>query len=253
MIAVLSPAKLLEEKTRYPELPYTLPALLDQSEVLVKKLRTFSAKKLGDMMGISPELSDVNKRRYTEWNQPFTRDNAKQALLMFSGDVYRGLDAKSLSADDLLYAQDHVRILSGLYGVLRPLDLIQPYRLMMGTPFSPSAKKKNLYEFWGDTLVDHLEKELQPADVLIRLASSEYFKALKPSQLKVRVITCDFKERKGGKEVGVQTYVKLARGYMARYIIENRVEEPELLKEFNVQGYHFTPGSSSTDNWVFVR
>lgn len=253
MITIISPAKLLEEKTKYPDIPHSMPALLDQASELVNKLKKCSAKKLGELMDISHDLSELNKKRFLEWYLPFTPENSKQAILTFSGDVYRGMNATSFSEDDLGFAQKHLRILSGLYGLLKPLDLIQPYRLMMGTPFAFSAKQKNLYAFWGETIMQLLQEDLNSDRVLINLASAEYFKAVVPNKLNANIITCDFKELKNGRAVGIQTFTKLARGYMARFIVQNRINTPGTLKEFNEHGYHFDPNTSTSNNWIYVR
>ncbi|MCC6601250.1 MAG: YaaA family protein, partial [Crocinitomicaceae bacterium] len=178
LIAVLSPAKRLDSKTHFPDLPCSHPAFLKEAEYLVTKLRKCNTEKLSLMMGISADLAMLNKERFAAWHIPFSHNNAIQSVLMFKGDVYRGIRAETFSKKDLAFAQDHLRILSGLYGLLRPLDLIQPYRLMMGTPFSPDTKSKNLYSFWGNKLSSMLSSELAPRGVLINLASSEYFKSL---------------------------------------------------------------------------
>jgi cytoplasmic iron level regulating protein YaaA (DUF328/UPF0246 family) len=253
MIAVISPAKLLDTETKYPEVPHSIPAFIDDAEKLMQKLKKLPTSKVGALMDLSKDLAELNKERYMQWQTPFTPDNAKQAILTFSGDVYRGLKAPNLSVEDLNFAQKHIRILSGLYGIMRPLDLMQAYRLMMGTPFAYSSKHKNLYQFWGDKLALSLASELKEKDVLINLASGEYFKAIPLKVLNRRVITCEFKELKDDKFVTVMTFAKQARGMMARYMIEKRVTKPEDLKLFNSEGYEYNDRQSNSDLWVFTR
>jgi cytoplasmic iron level regulating protein YaaA (DUF328/UPF0246 family) len=253
MIAVISPAKLLDTTTKYPHVPYTIPAMLDDAEKLMSKLKKLPVQKVGEMMDLSKELAELNKQRYMEWSTPFTPKNAKQAILTFNGEVYRGLQAGAMSVEDLNFAQKHLRILSGLYGIMRPLDLMQAYRLMMGTPFAYSTKAKNLYQFWGDKLALSLASEMKEKDVLINLASGEYFKAIPLKVLNIRVITCEFKELKDDKFVTVMTFAKLARGMMARYMIEQRITKPENLKLFNSEGYEYNDRLSESDQWVFTR
>jgi cytoplasmic iron level regulating protein YaaA (DUF328/UPF0246 family) len=253
LIAVISPAKLLDEKTHHDKLPFSQLEFQEEAAYLVSKLRKKSSKSLGEMMDLSAALSDENKRRYMEWELPFTPENAFHAILMFKGDVYRGMQAETFSQKEMQFAQNHLRILSGLYGLVRPLDLIQPYRLMMGTPFAPDAKHKNLYSFWGEKPTRMLDQELHDKGVLVNLASGEYFKALRPALLNRRVVTCEFKENKAGKYSIVSTFAKLARGYMAGFIVRNGIEKVEDLKAFDTQGYRFDSKLSSENDWVFVR
>jgi cytoplasmic iron level regulating protein YaaA (DUF328/UPF0246 family) len=253
LIAVISPAKLLDEKTHHQDINYSQPEFTQEAEYLVSKLRKKSSKSLGELMDLSVALSDENKRRYAQWSLPFTPENAFHAVLMFKGDVYRGMQAETFTTKQLEFAQNHLRILSGLYGLVKPLDLIQPYRLMMGTPFAPDSKYKNLYSYWGTKPTDALVRDLDPKGVLVNLASSEYFKAIQPSQLDRRVVTCEFKEQKGDKLAIVSTFAKLARGYMAGFIVRNGIQKAEDLKAFNLQGYRFEPKVSSENDWVFVR
>ncbi|MDZ4822070.1 MAG: peroxide stress protein YaaA [Flavobacteriales bacterium] len=253
MLAVISPAKLIKEDVRYPKLLHSQPVLLDRAEELVLKLKKVSAKKLCELMDTSTDLGELNKRRYAEWHLPFTTANAIQAMLMFRGDVYRGLNADDFTKDEFAFAQNHLRILSGIYGFLRPMDLVQPYRLMMGTPFSPSSKIKNLYQFWGDDISEFLGSEMKKDEALINLASAEYFKAVRLKSLNRKVITCEFKELKNGKYIAVMTFAKLARGYMARFIIKNKIDKPEYLKAFDTNGYVFNPKMSSEDLFLFTR
>lgn len=255
MLTVLSPAKDLDMSPVKAMKEATQPDFLDQSEALISKLRMLSAKKVGRLMDLSPKLAELNHARYQEWSRPFTAKNAKPAVLAFNGEVYRGLQARTLSAADLAFAQRHVRILSGLYGVLRPLDLMQAYRLMMGTPFSPGRGKKDLYAFWGDRITEALNTALQESgtDVLVDLASSEYFKSVKPGKLKGRVITPVFKDKGPGGYRIVMVFAKHQRGAMCRWIIEHRLLDPEKLKAYDVDGYRYAPDLSTADEWVFTR
>ncbi len=253
MLILLSPAKDLARET--PAVPQpSQPVLLAHAEPLVEKLRTFSAKKLAGLMDISPKLGELNRERYANWKPPFTQANARPAVFTFNGEVYRGLDARSLSSDDLRFAQHHLRILSGLYGVLRPLDLMQDYRLMMGTPFGV-GKAKDLYAYWGDRIAEALNADLKAtkSDVVINCASSEYFSAVNTDALKARVITPVFKD-KGPRGYGVvMVFAKQQRGAIARYAIQHRLLEPEKLKAYTGDGYRFAPEESSADQWIFLR
>lgn len=253
LIAVISPAKLLDDSTHYPDLNCTQPVFQDEASYLVSKLKKQSSAQLSELMDISAKLGDENKRRYAEWHLPFSHTNAHPALLMFKGEVYRGLKAEEFSKKELDFAQGHLRILSGLYGVLRPLDLVMGYRLMMGTPFSPDKKTKNLYAFWGTKIADQLAQELAPKGILVNLASSEYFKGVDLAALNRRVVTCEFKERKGDKYSVVATYAKNARGMMARFLIENKIKKAEDLKSFDKENYVFNASLSTDDQWVFTR
>jgi cytoplasmic iron level regulating protein YaaA (DUF328/UPF0246 family) len=205
-------------------------------------------------MGISDKLGVLNYDRYQEWSTPFTEDNAKQAVLAFNGDVYTGLDANSFKADEFKFAQKHLRILSGLYGLLKPLDLMQPYRLEMGTKFA-NQRGKDLYQFWGETITEALNKQLKSvkSDVLVNLASNEYFKSVKPKLLNAEVITPVFKDWKGDKYKIISFYAKKARGLMAAYIIKNKLTDVEAIKGFDYEGYCFNEGMSSAKEWVFTR
>lgn len=253
LLAVISPAKSLDDQVHYPNINCTQPIFSQEAEQLVRKLVKVSASKLGEMMDLSPALSDLNKKRYQEWHLPFTHQNAHPALLMFKGEVYRGLKAEELSLKQLDFAQEHLRIISGLYGILRPLDLVMPYRLMMGTPFSPSAKHKNLYSFWSKKITDYLNSEIDQKGILVNLASEEYFKSIDPKALNCKVIHCEFKEKKGDKISIIGTYAKLARGMMARHIVENKISKADDLKTFDKQGYSFNSGLSTVDKMVFLR
>ncbi len=253
---VISPAKSLDFETPAPTESATQPRFLDRSAALIDTLRPLSPADLAKLMDLSDPLAVLNVTRYADWRPEHTPGSAKQAVLAFNGDVYEGLDAASLSPADLAYAQDHLRILSGLYGVLRPLDLIRPYRLEMGTKLANDAGK-DLYAFWGETLTDSLNAELAQAAadsaVLVNLASEEYFKAVKPKKLAVPVVDCVFEDWKGGKYKIISFYAKRARGLMARYAITNRIDRPEGLKEFDLEGYGFDPDASEARRLVFRR
>ncbi len=254
MLMMLSPSKTLDFQTPPQTEAQTQPAFLDDARALVDRLRGYTPQDLAQLMGIREPLAELNAQRFQQWSPPFTLDNAKQAVLAFKGDVYDGLAAEDLSEDDLRFAQEHLRILSGLYGLLRPLDLIQPYRLEMGTKL-PTERGKNLYAFWGDTLAKALDEALAAAEAsaLVNLASSEYFKAVKTAALSVPVVTPVFKERKNGEHKTVAIYAKKARGLMARYAIVNRISDPDDLKQFDADGYRFTKKLSSEREWVFTR
>ncbi|MCU7796557.1 MAG: peroxide stress protein YaaA, partial [Candidatus Thiodiazotropha sp. (ex Myrtea spinifera)] len=233
MLIVISPAKTLDYETPPVTKIHTKPAMLKQSQQLIDNLRNYSALDLAELMKLSMKLSELNFDRYHDWRTPFTTKNAKQAALAMKGDVYTGLDAESLDVDDLKFAQQHLRILSGLYGVLRPLDLMQPYRLEMGTKL-PNEQGKDLYAFWGEGITQAINKALksQGDDILVNLASNEYYKSIKPKLVKGRIITPQFKEKKNGTYRMIGVFAKKARGLMSRYIIENRLEDPEQIKGF---------------------
>ena len=254
MLIVLSPAKTLDYETPPTTRKSTQPALLDQAASLINDARELSPHQIGKLMGVSTKIAELNHQRFMNWGQPFTLDNAKQSVLAFKGDVYTGLDADSLGKDDLAFAQKHLRILSGLYGVLRPLDLMQPYRLEMGLKFA-NRGGKNLYEFWGEDITHLLNKQLKTlkSEVLVNLASNEYFKAVKPGALNAEVITPVFKDMKGGKYRVISFFAKKARGQMARYAIEKRLEDVAGLKRFRRDGYRYNKAESTAREWVFTR
>ncbi len=254
MLIAISPAKTLDYETPPKTTRFTLPGFLDESERLINILRNRSALDLAEMMKLSVKLAELNFERYRDWHRPFTSRNAKQAILTMKGDVYTGLDAESFNAKDFAFAQKHLRILSGLYGVLRPLDLMQPYRLEMGTRLENEAGR-DLYAFWGEIITEALNKALkaQGDDLLINLASNEYFKAVKPKRLKGRIITPAFKEFKDGSYRMIGVFAKKARGLMSRYIIQNRLTDPKAIKAFDADGYAFNPGQSTQSDWVFTR
>ena len=250
---VISPAKTLDfSGSPYPH--FTQPAYLDDSQTLIDQLREFSVADIGKLMKISEKLSVLNQQRYEDFKAPFSLDNARQALLVFKGDVYKGIDIDNYSDDDLAFAQDHLRILSGLYGVLRPLDLMQAYRLEMGTKLA-NKRGKNLYEFWGNQISEQLNGDLEKQDqpCLVNLASNEYFKAIAPKALKANVLNIAFKENKGGTYKVIGIHAKRARGLMVNYVIKNRIETPEPMKAFDVEGYGFNEELSTPDTWIFCR
>lgn len=254
MLMVISPAKTLDFASPSKTSTFTTPDFLDDAAELVDTLQEFSPAKLAKLMSISDKLAGLNAARYGSWSLPFEPDNAKQALLAFKGDVYTGLDADSFKAKDFKFAQQHLRILSGLYGLLRPLDLIQPYRLEMGTKLS-NNKGKDLYSFWDNKITEQINKQLkkQKNPVLVNLASNEYFKSIKPKHLSGEVITPVFKEYKNGQYKVVALFAKKARGMMAAYIIKNKITEPENIKNFAVDGYRFNKKLSKGNEWVFSR
>ena len=254
MLTVISPAKTLDYETPTVTDAYTQPAHLTQSRKLVRRLRELSAPDLSSLMHVSDNLAQLNQQRFKQWKTPFKPENARQALFAFKGDVYIGLDAYSMTPQDVAFAQDHLRILSGLYGLLRPLDLMQPYRLEMGTRLD-TEQGSNLYQFWNGRITQALNQELNQADskTLINLASGEYFKAIKPKMLKADIITPAFREYRDGEYKFIQFYAKKARGLMARYLIDNRVDDPEALKGFDYEGYSYNAALSDDNEWVFTR
>lgn len=254
MIIVLSPAKTLDFQTPAATEHHSQPEFLEQSGELVKVLRRMPAESLSALMTISPSLADLNAERFRAWRLPFDASNAKQAALAFAGDVYEGLDAPSLDESSLRWAQDRVRILSGLYGVLRPLDLIQPYRLEMGTRLETS-KGADLYRFWGDRLAKRLAEELAPHrhPVLVNLASNEYFRAVPSKALGLTVVQPVFEEKREGSWKVISFMAKRARGAMTRWVIERRIDDPAQLKNFDTDGYQFDAGASTEASWVFRR
>ncbi len=254
MLLVISPAKNLDYETPAKTKQSTNPDFLDESQLLIEELRQLAPQDISKLMSISDKLGVLNYDRFQQWSQPFTADNAKQAVLAFNGDVYTGLDANSFKADDFKFAQKHLRILSGLYGLLRPLDLMQPYRLEMGTKFA-NQRGSNLYDFWGDTITEALNQQLTSlkSDVLVNLASNEYFKSVKPKSLNAEIITPVFKDWKGDKYKIISFYAKKARGLMCAYAIHNRITNAEDLKGFDLEGYAYNEGMSSAREWVFTR
>ncbi|GFM68419.1 UPF0246 protein [Pseudomonas cichorii] len=254
MLMVISPAKTLDYETPPTTERYTQPQYLDHSQELITQLRELTPAQIGELMHLSEKLSGLNAARFGSWTPAFTPDNAKQALLAFKGDVYTGLQAETLTDAQLSYAQDHLRMLSGLYGLLRPLDLMQPYRLEMGTKLA-NARGKDLYAFWGTRISEWLNQALadQGDDLLLNLASNEYFSAVKRSSLKARIIDTEFKDLKNGQYKIISFYAKKARGMMSRFVITEQINTPEALKEFDVQGYRYSAEQSTTDKLVFLR
>lgn len=252
MKILLSPAKNIDTAKSFNVKDYSIPVFQDEAEGLVKKLSKFSVKKVADMMHLSTELAELNVRRYSDW-KPVASNNegAVYAGAVFNGEVYRGLDAINFSIATLDRAQKDLRILSGLYGILKPLDLIYPYRLEMGTKWAVTPAKKNLYAFWGDKIASELNAE--ESELVINLASTEYFKAVPHKKLKARVITPVFKEYKNGKYQVVMVYAKQARGMMAKYILSNGLTEAEEIKAFDLEGYRFDANLSTEDEWMFTR
>lgn len=254
MLMVISPAKTLDFETPPTTARYTQPQYLDHSQELITQLRELTPAQISELMHLSDKLAGLNAARFGSWTPAFTPENAKQALLAFKGDVYTGLQADTLNEAQLTYAQDHLRMLSGLYGLLRPLDLMQPYRLEMGTRL-PNARGKDLYAFWGTRISEWLNEALaeQGDDLLLNLASTEYFSAVKRAALKARIIDTEFKDLKNGQYKIISFYAKKARGMMSRFVITERINNPDDLKQFDVQGYRFSSEQSSGDKLVFLR
>ena len=254
MLFLLSPAKALDYDTPAHVASHTQPLFTRQSAELIKVLKTQSPQQISSLMKLSDKLSGLNVARYEAWSPTFTAKNSKQAALAFNGDVYEGLDAKTLNEPDLQWAQSHVCILSGLYGVLRPLDWMQPYRLEMGTALV-TARGKNLYQFWGSEIANYLN-ERAAADatpVVVNLASEEYFKVVDRKVLKPRVVTCVFQELKAGQYKIISFMAKRARGLMVRYAVENKLGSVKKLESFNLEGYDYSPNVSEPDRLVFRR
>ncbi len=247
---LISPAKTLDTTTPPAIADCTIPDFLDRSSELVAILRQQSPQQLAELMSLSDKLAWLNFERWQGWQLPFTPDNAKQAVLQFMGDVYEGLDAASLNPQQFDYLASHLRILSGLYGLLRPLDLMQPYRLEMGTAL-PNPRGKNLYAFWGDALTDAVNA-LNPG-VVVNLASNEYFKVINPKKLACPVITPVFEDWSGGKFKIVSFYAKEARGLMVRWAALNAVTDPQQLKDFDLEGYRFDAAASDEKHWRMRR
>ena len=254
MLAILSPAKTLDYQTPLTTDKSSAAEFNGESKELIATLRKFAPADIASLMKISDKLAELNHRRYAEWQPKPSDDNARPAVFAFKGDVYQGLDAGSMSARDINFAQKHLRVLSGLYGLLRPLDLMQPYRLEMGLKFS-NRGGRNLYEFWGEEITQLLDTEIDKSgsSVLVNLASNEYFKAVKPRQLNAEVITPVFKDLKNGDYKIISFFAKKARGVMARYIVEQRLNDPEELKGFCGAGYYYSAERSTADSWVFLR
>ena len=252
MKIVISPAKSLNFESEAPAITSTQPIFLKESERLSKILKKKSARSLSKLMSISPALGQLNFERNQNWELPFTLDNSKQAIYAFTGEVYRGIDVNSLPVEDLSFLQDNLRILSGQYSVLKPLDLMQAYRLEMSTRLKVGVKP-NLYKFWDKKITEALNAEMQEGELFVNLASNEYFKVLQPKLLKTPVITPVFKEFKNGEYKVVMTFAKLARGLMVRYIVDHKIDNIEGIKGFNVNGYGFDENLSTDTELVFTR
>ena len=254
MLALISPAKTLDYESALPTDQHTLPRLLEHSQQLIDVSRKLSASEIASLMSVSEKIAQLNVARFRDWQPEFNFSNARQAIFAFKGDVYTGLDAYDLSAQDLEFAQTHLRMLSGLYGLLRPLDLMMPYRLEMGIKLA-NARGHNLYEFWGDQITQLVNADLAQADseLLVNLASDEYYKSVKESKMKAEIIKPVFLDQKNGKYKVISFYAKKARGLMARYIIQNQLNRAEDLKSFNTDGYYFDAASSMKGELVFKR
>ncbi|MEO3358374.1 peroxide stress protein YaaA [Acinetobacter haemolyticus] len=254
MLALISPAKTLDYTTALPTDTYTQPRLLEQSQQLIDVCRKLSASEIASLMTVSEKIANLNVERFRDWNANFDFSNARQALFAFKGDVYTGLDAYHLKDQDIDFAQQHLRMLSGLYGLLRPLDLMMPYRLEMGTKLK-NTRGHNLYEFWGSIITDQINQDLADINskVLVNLASDEYYKSVNEKKIQAEIIKPVFLDQKNGKYKVISFYAKKARGLMARYLIENKLNQVEQLKAFDSEGYYFDAESSSNKELVFKR
>ena len=254
MLALISPAKTLDYESALPTDLHTLPRLLEHSQQLIDVSRKLSATDIANLMSVSEKIAKLNVDRFHDWQSDFNFSNARQALFAFKGDVYTGLDAYNLNDQKFEYAQKHLRMLSGLYGVLRPLDLMMPYRLEMGTKLH-NSRGHNLYEFWGDKITNLINDDLEQAnsELLVNIASDEYYKSVIERKLKAEIIKPVFLDQKNGKYKVISFYAKKARGLMARYIIENQLSKVEDLKSFNSDGYYFDANSSLQGELVFKR
>ena len=250
MHLLISPAKTLDMNVETGPANTTLSPFLKESSLLIKDLKKLKSTEIQSLMKVSSKIAELNAERFNTWNLPFNKMNAKAAIHAFKGDVYTGLEAESLSDDDMIFAQDHLSLLSGLYGLLRPLDLMQAYRLEMGTKFA-NKRGKNLYEFWGDKITEEINNR-EKEDV-INLASNEYFKAINKKILKAKITTPVFKDEKNGALKIISFYAKKARGMMARFIIQNRIKNVEEIKKFDLGGYAFSENLSSNKEFVFTR
>lgn len=254
MITIISPAKNLEKRNQLITNQYTIPEFLKDAEILIDELRQLSPQDLAELMGVNKNIAEINYERFMRWTHQISTENAQQAIFMFNGHAYKTLKAETLDEKELEFAQQHVRILSGLYGILRPLDLIQPYRLEMGTHLN-TERGENLYKFWNNKINRKINTTLQNQKnpTLINLASQEYFKAIKPESLEGNIITPVFKEKKNNEYKTIAVYAKKARGAMTRFIIKEKIENPEALKTFEEDGYVFNNELSSKKEWVFTR
>ena len=254
MLALISPAKTLDYETALPTEKFTQPRLLDHSQELIEVASKLSASEIASLMSVSEKIATLNAERFRDWQPEFNFANARQAIFAFKGDVYTGLNAYQLEKQDIDYAQKHLRMLSGLYGLLRPLDLMMPYRLEMGTKLK-NTRGNNLYEFWGNTITETINADLAQAEseLLVNIASDEYYKSVKDSKIKAEIIKPVFLDQKNGKYKVISFYAKKARGLMARYLLENKIERAEDIKSFNTEGYYFDAESSLKGELVFKR
>jgi cytoplasmic iron level regulating protein YaaA (DUF328/UPF0246 family) len=254
MLSLISPAKTLDYTTALPTDTHTQPRLLEQSQQLIDVCRKLSATEIASLMTVSEKIANLNVERFRDWNAEFNFSNARQALFAFKGDVYTGLDAYHLKDQDIDFAQQHLRMLSGLYGLLRPLDLMMPYRLEMGTKLK-NTRGNNLYEFWSSIITDQINQDLAEIDakLLVNLASDEYYKSVNEKKIQAEIIKPVFLDQKNGKYKVISFYAKKARGLMARYLIENKLSQVEQLKAFDSEGYYFDAESSSDKELVFKR
>ncbi|MBX2845256.1 MAG: peroxide stress protein YaaA [Saprospiraceae bacterium] len=255
MLVLLSPAKSLDFESQCPIDVTTAPVFNERADYLIGKLQKLSKKKIQELMKLSDNLSELNYQRYKEWNSQLNLDNRKQAAYAFKGEVYRGMNVATFNKDDVNYAQQHVRILSGLYGLLKPMDAIQPYRLEMGTRLKVTPKTTNLYKYWDKAITEQINAEMAEtnSDLLVNLASNEYYKAVKPDLLNGKVVSCTFKENKNGEYKILMTYAKLARGMMAAHIVKSRATSVDDLKTFNQEGYGYSESMSTETELVFIR
>jgi len=253
LVTIISPAKKLDYSPVEKNIDSTIPSLLEHSNELIKDLKSLNPQEVSSLMSLSDKLGALNYERFQEWKTPFTKSNSKQAILAFKGDVYQGLDAESLSETELIWAQKHVRILSGLYGILKPMDLMQPYRLEMGTKFA-TKRGQNLYDFWSSIITEELNKNFSSDNTnLLNLASNEYFKSINVSELKANVISPVFMDKKNGKYKIISFFAKKARGLMTRYVIKNRIEDITDIQNFEEGGYFFNEEMSEDNKPVFCR
>jgi cytoplasmic iron level regulating protein YaaA (DUF328/UPF0246 family) len=253
MKVLLSPAKAIDLSKTVETTNFSTPVFMNEAESLIQKMKKFSPKKIATMMHLSKDLGELNHQRYQDWStDSLKNENNGPVAAAFNGEVYRGLDIPSMNTKELEIAQDKVRILSGVYGLLKPLDLIYPYRLEMGTKWAVTPAKKNLYQFWGTKIAEQLNSENE-SGITINLASTEYYKAVDKKTLEGRVITPTFKEFKNGDYKVIMVFAKRARGSMARYIVQNNISNPEQIKLFDTDGYSFDVNQSTEDDWVFVR
>ena len=252
-VTIISPAKKLDYSPVEKNLDSTIPSLLEHSNELIKDLKSLNPQEVSSLMSLSDKLGALNYERFQEWETPFTKSNSKQAIMAFKGDVYQGLDAESLSVSELDWAQHNVRILSGLYGILKPMDLMQPYRLEMGTKFA-TKRGQNLYDFWNSIITEELNKQFSSDNTnLLNLASNEYFKSINVSELKANVISPVFMDKKNGKYKIISFFAKKARGLMTRYVIKNRIEDITDIQNFEDGGYCFNEAMSEDNKPVFCR